>query len=133
MSAAPAYDWYQRGMALLRAGDVHAAATLFERAAAEEPNKSSIHEALARAYFGSGRFSLALEQFNLVADLAPTNDYAYFGAGLCLGRLGRLREAVGQLRLANVMRPGNPDYESALAKWEGHAASFLPPEPDAEG
>ena len=126
MSTAPAYDWYQRGMALLKAGDTHAAATLFERAAEAEPGKSSIHEALARAYFGSRRFAAALKQFMLVLEISPTNDYAHFGAGLCLGRLGRLREAVGHLRLANVMRPGNDDYERALALWEGHAASLLP-------
>lgn len=118
------YDDYQQALALLKSGDPHAAATLLERAAVEEPNKSSIHEALARAYFGSGRFAKALEQFELVADLAPTNDYAYFGAGLCLGRLGRLTEAVGQLRLANTMRPGNADYQAALEKWEMHMNRF---------
>jgi tetratricopeptide (TPR) repeat protein len=133
MSEAPAYDWFQRGMALLAAGDHHAAATLLERAAGAEPGKSSIHEGLARAYFGSGRFGRALEQFVLVLELAPANDYAHFGAGLCLGRLGRLREAVGELRMANVMRPGNKDYEDALRLWEGHADAFLEPEarPDA--
>jgi tetratricopeptide (TPR) repeat protein len=130
MSAAPAYDWYQRGLALLEAGDVHAAATLLERAAEAEPGKGSIHEALARAYFRSGRFSKALAQFMLVLDISPANDYAHFGAGLCLGRLGKLREAVGHLRMANVMRPGNSDYEKALATWEGHAESFLHSEHD---
>jgi Flp pilus assembly protein TadD len=118
----PAYEWYQRGLALLDGGDFHAAATLLERAAAEEPGKSSIHEALARAYFRSRRFSLALEQFNLVIDLSPANDYAYFGLGLSLDRLGRLEEAVGQLRMANVMRPGNADYEAALASSEARLA-----------
>ena len=131
--AAPAYDWYQRGMALLQAGDVHAAATLLERAADAEPGKSSIHEALARAYFGAGRFAAALEQFTRVLEISPANDYAVFGSGLCLGRLGRLREAVGQLRMANVMRPDNNDYRDALARWEGHLASFHPPdEPRSE-
>jgi tetratricopeptide (TPR) repeat protein len=128
MSEAPAYDWFQRGMALLATGDHHAAATLLERAAGAEPGKSSIHEGLARAYFAGGRFRRALEQFTRVLDLSPANDYAHFGAGLCLGRLGRLREAVGHLRMANVMRPGNRDYEDALARWEHHADAFLQPE-----
>jgi tetratricopeptide (TPR) repeat protein len=112
------YEWYQRGISLLEAGDVHAAATLLERAAAAEPQKSSIREALARAYFGARRFDAALEEFNLALELSPSDDYAHFGAGLCLGRLGRLREAIGHLRLANVMRPGNSDYEGALAGYE---------------
>jgi Flp pilus assembly protein TadD len=128
MSEAPAYDWFQQGMALLATGDHHAAALLLERAAGAEPGKSSIHEGLARAYFATGRFARALEQFTRVLELSPTNDYAHFGAGLCLGRLGRLREAVGQLRMANVMRPGNRDYEDALRRWERHATAFLEPE-----
>jgi tetratricopeptide (TPR) repeat protein len=119
---AGAYDWYQQGLALLQSGDNHAAATLLERAAAVEHGKSSIHEALARAYFGSRRFDEALEQFGVALDLSPANDYAHFGAGLCLGRLGRLPEAVGHLRMANVMRPNNEDYERALANHEARLA-----------
>ncbi len=128
MPAAPAYDWYQRGLALLEAGDVHAAATLLERAAEAEPGKASIHEALARAYFRSGRFKGALDQFRVVLEISPSNDYAHFGAGLCLGRLGHLREAVGHLRMANVMRPDHAEYQEALVRWEQHAERFLEPE-----
>jgi Flp pilus assembly protein TadD len=109
---------------------------LLERAAGAEPGKSSIHEGLARAYFAGGRFGRALEQFTRVLELSPANDYAHFGAGLCLGRLGRLREAVGHLRMANVMHPDNADYEDALRRWERHAAAFLDPEgetPDDPG
>ena len=112
------YEWYQQGMALLKAGDNHAAATVLERAAKAEPDKASIREALARAYFGSRRFAAALEEFNATLDISPVNDYAHFGVGLCLGRLGRYREAVGHLRMACVMRPGNSDYEKALARYE---------------
>jgi tetratricopeptide (TPR) repeat protein len=112
------YEWYQRGLALLDAGDVHAAATLLARAAEAEPEKGSIREALARAYFRARRFAAALDEFGAALEISPVNDYAHFGAGLCLGRLGRLPEAVGHLRLANIMRPGNKDYEGALAQYE---------------
>jgi tetratricopeptide (TPR) repeat protein len=132
MSTAPAYDWFQRGMALLDGGDFHAAATLLERAAEAEPGKSSIHEGLARAYFRAGRFKSALDQFRIVLELSPANDYAHLGAGLCLGRLGRLREAVGHLRMANVMQPDNEEYREALARWEQHADRFLEPEAPPE-
>lgn len=125
MSAPVPYDWYQRGLELMKKGDVHAAANLLEKAAEAEPGKSSIHEALARAYFRSGRFAAALEQFTLCLELSPSNDYAHFGAGLCLGRLGKLKESVGHLKMANVMRPGNEDYEAALAQWEGHLNSLF--------
>lgn len=130
------YEWYQRGLALLEAGDVHAAATVLERAAAAEPEKGSIREALARAYFRSRRFSAALAQFTAALEISPANDYAHFGAGLCLGRLGRLHQAVGHLRMANVMRPGNDDYEGALALWERQLQALTGtggPNEDAEG
>ncbi len=113
------YEWYQRGLALLKTGDVHAAATLLEKAAAAEPDKASIREALARAYFRCRRWSDALREFRAALVISPADDYAHFGAGLSLGRLGRLHEAVGHLRMANVMRPGNDDYEAALAQFEG--------------
>lgn len=112
------YEWYQRGMALLRNGDAHAAATVLERAAAAEPDKGSVREALARAYFSSGRYQDALDEFFSVLDLGPTNDYAHFGAGLCLSRLGRLDEAVGQLKLATAMHPASEDYRAALGRAE---------------
>lgn len=114
----PVYDWYQRGLALLAAGNVHAAATVLERAVAAEPESGSLREALGRAYFSSHRFGDALEQFEEALEISPVNDYAHFGAGLCLGKLGRLAEAVGHLRLAAVMRPGNDDYLSALERHE---------------
>ena len=112
------YEWYQRGLALLKAGDAHAAATVLERAAAAEPDKGSVREALGRAYYGARRFDAALDEFTAALDISPANDYAHFGAGLCLGRLGRLPEAVGHLRMANVMHPENTDYEQALARHE---------------
>lgn len=112
------YEWYQRGLALLKAGDAHAAATVLARAAAAEPDKGSIREALGRAYYSARQFAAALEQFTVALDISPVNDYAHFGAGLCLGRLGRLPEAVGHLRMANVMHPENDDYCSALARYE---------------
>lgn len=114
----PVYEWYRAGISLLERGDVHAAATVLERVAAVEPDKRSIREALARASFGARRFRAALDEFTAVLDICPTEDYSHFGAGLCLGRLGRLEEAVGHLRLACVMRPENSDYEGALATHE---------------
>lgn len=115
---APVYEWYQRGLSLLRSGDAHAAATLLERAVDAEPDKGSLLEALGRAYYASRRFAEALEQFSSALELNPANDYAHFGAGLCLARLGRHGEALGHLKMATVMRPDVEDYENALARQE---------------
>lgn len=115
---APVYEWYQQGLALLRSGDAHAAITLLERAAAEEPDKGSILEALGRAYYRTNRIRAALDQFTRALELSPASDYAHFATGLCLQRLGRLPEARGHLRMANVMRPEVDDYRKALERIE---------------
>jgi tetratricopeptide (TPR) repeat protein len=112
----PVYEWYQQGLALLASGNAHAAATILERAVGEEPDKSSLRETLGRAYYGSGRFSAALDEFARAIDIDPVNDYAYFGAGLCLAKLGRLDEAVGHVRMAAVMRPDVADYSDAASR-----------------
>lgn len=112
------YEWYQRGLSLLRSGDAHAAATLLERAVDAEPDKGSLLETLGRAYYATRRFAAALDQFNSALELNPANDYAHFGAGLCLARLGRHAEAAGHLKMATVMRPDVEDYENALARQE---------------
>lgn len=113
------YDWYRRGLSLLDSGKPHAAAAILERAVSVEPKKGSLREGLARAYYAIGRFSAALEQFESVLALDPVNDYAHFGAGLALGRLGRLVEAIGHLRVAIAMRPSATDYLDALTVHEG--------------
>lgn len=112
------YEWYQQGLALLATGDAHAAATVLERAVSEEPRKVSLRETLARAYYTAGRFTAALDQFVQALDIDPVCDYAHFGAGLCLGRLGRLDEAVGHLKMAALMRPEVDDYSQALTRHE---------------
>jgi tetratricopeptide (TPR) repeat protein len=112
------YGLYQRGIKFLAAGDAHAAATVLERAVAHEPAKGSLRELLGRAYYSARRYADALDQFVDGIELDPVNDYAYFAAGLCLGRLGRLEEAVGQLKLAHTMRPEINDYSRALRRLE---------------
>ena len=77
-----AYDLFKRGSELLEAGDFAAAAIPLERARSLEPDKSSIREALGRAYFRSGRFEAARAEFEAVVERHPVNDYAHF----CLGR-----------------------------------------------
>ena len=91
---------------------------LFELARALEPEKGSIREALARAYFRSGRFAAAEDEFRAALDIEPVNDYAHFGVGLCRLRAGDQRGARGHLRQATVMRPDNADYRAALYRAE---------------
>jgi lipoprotein NlpI len=116
MDDAEAYVAFQEGSRLLDTGNAHAAAVALERARALEPEKGSIRETLARAYFRTGRFSAAEDEFLATLELDPVNDYAHFGVGLCRLRVGDRITARRHLRLATAMRPDNDDYRAALAQ-----------------
>jgi Flp pilus assembly protein TadD len=105
------YDLYQQGMALLEDGHFHQAVIPLAKARALEPDKTSIREALGRAYFRSGSFDEARAEFEAVVERAPTNDYALFCLGRSLMMLGRDAEARKPLTLAANMKPGRRDYQ----------------------
>ena len=109
-----AYARFQEGSRLLDAGSIHAAVVALERARALEPEKGSIREALARAYFRSRQLDAARVEFEKVLELDPVNDYAHFGLGLCLLRSGDRDGARGHLKMATIMRPDDEHYQQAL-------------------
>jgi tetratricopeptide (TPR) repeat protein len=108
------YEWYQRGLDLLGTGSPAAAVQLLQRAAEAEPSSRSIREALARAQFGAKRFADAADSFRSIVEDNPSEDYALFGLGLALSRLGDFESAVEHLALAAAMRPDNKHYTNAL-------------------
>jgi tetratricopeptide (TPR) repeat protein len=105
-----AYDLYRRGCDLLEHGDHQAAIVPLSRARDLEPDKASIREALGRALFHARRYEGAAEEFQAIAQLAPTNDYALFCLGRAMQQLGRHREACQPLALACSLRPERADY-----------------------
>ena len=111
---AEAYARFQEGSRLLDSDNTHAAVVALERARDLEPDKGSIREALARAYFRSQRLEAARAEFEKVLDLDPVNDYAHFGLGLCLLRSGDRAGARGHLKIATIMRPDAEAYQDAL-------------------
>jgi Flp pilus assembly protein TadD len=104
------YDLFKRGTELLEAGDFNQATVPLSKAAALEPDKTSIREALGRAYFRSRQFDEAREEFQAVVDRAPTNDYALFCLGRALMELGRPADARKPLALAAQLQPQRRDY-----------------------
>ena len=108
------YEWFQRGVQLLRDGNPAAAATLLSRAAAAEPDSRSILEALARAQYDAGRYEEAVISFTTLTSTSPTDDYAHFGLGLAASKAGDLRLAAEHLALAVAMRPDAGHYARAL-------------------
>jgi tetratricopeptide (TPR) repeat protein len=104
------YDLFRRGTQLLESGDFDAAAVPLERASRLEPDKGSIREALGRAYFRSGRYAEARNEFAAVVERYPTNDFALFCLGRACELTGDRREARKHLTLAATLRPDRADY-----------------------
>ena len=105
-----AYDLFMTGTRLLAEGDFDQAAGLLARARDLEPDKNSIREALGRALFAAHRYREAGEEFAVVAERAPTDDYALFCLGRALMLQGRHAEARRPLALASTLRPDRADY-----------------------
>jgi tetratricopeptide (TPR) repeat protein len=108
------YDLYQRGCSLLEHGDHQAAIVPLTRARQLEPGKTSIREALGRALFHAQSYERAAAEFEAVAQIAPTNDYALFCWGRAMQLLGRHREACRPLAVACSLRPERADYRRYL-------------------
>jgi Flp pilus assembly protein TadD len=104
------YDLFMRGSRLLEAGDFSAATVPLEKARRLEPDKTSIREALGRAYFRTGRYAEAREEFAAVVERSPVNDFAHFCLGRALEKTGRRAEARRHLTLAVGLRPDRADY-----------------------
>ena len=104
------YDLFQRGTALLEAGDFNSATVPLSKARDLDPDKTSIREALGRAYFRSSQYEKARAEFEAVVERAPTNDFALFCLGRSLMLLGRHQEARKPLALAAQLRPERRDY-----------------------
>src|SRR6201982_290902 len=113
-SADDAHAWYRRGMDLLERGSPAAAAQVLERASMAEPGSRSVREALARAQFDAGRYAEAADNFRVIVEASPSDDYANFGLGLSLARTGNPAAAAEYLALAAAMRPDAAHYTEAL-------------------
>ena len=127
------YDLYKRGSALLEAGDYCAAAIPLEKASRFEPDKTSIREALGRAYFRAGRYALASEEFAAVVERAPVNDFAHFCLGRSLEKSGRREQARRHLALACCLRPDRADYRTYRDRLQRQSSGDSQPPPAACG
>jgi tetratricopeptide (TPR) repeat protein len=103
---ADVHAWYTRGLELLGKGSAAAATA--------EPGSRSVREALARAQFDTGRYAEAADNFRVIVEASPSDDYAHFGLGLALARSGDHKAAAEYLALAAAMRPDRKPYTDAL-------------------
>ena len=106
----PTYTLYRRGIELLEDGDFVDATEPLAEAARREPEKTSVREALGRAYYRAGRFRLAAVEFDAVVETHPVDDYAHFCLGRALSKTGDKKRARHHLALASNLRPDRRDY-----------------------
>jgi Flp pilus assembly protein TadD len=104
------YTLYRRGVELLEDGSFEAATEPLAEAARRAPEKSSVREALGRAYFRNRQFEEAAAEFAAVVETHPVNDYAHFCLGRALSLTGRVERARHHLALASNLRPERRDY-----------------------
>jgi Tfp pilus assembly protein PilF len=98
-----AYELFKRGEALLNSRNPAQAAVVLERARRREPSRTSIREALGRAYFDSGHYRRAAAEFKAVIELYPTNHYAHYCLARCADKLGDKQLSRRHYRLAGAM------------------------------
>ena len=77
-----------------------------------EPDKSSIREALGRAYFRSARFDEARDEFAAVVERYPVNDFAHFCLGRSLEKTGRARRRAATPPWPPACARTAPDYQA---------------------
>ncbi len=104
------YNLYRRGVELLEDGSFEEATVPLAEAARQAPEKSSVREALGRAYFRNHQFAEAATEFEAVVETHPVNDYAHFCLGRALSLTGDDQRARHHLALASNLRPERRDY-----------------------
>lgn len=103
---------YRRGLELLEDGDFAAARGHLERAAQDAPDKASVREALGRTYFRLQNYAGAVQEFEVVVEIQPVNDFAQFCLGRALSKTGDVERARHHLALAANLRPDRSDYRT---------------------
>ena len=116
------YTLYRRGMQLLEDGSFEAATEPLAEVARRAPEKSSVREALGRAYFRNHQFEEAATEFEAVVETHPVNDYAHFCLGRALSLTGQTERARHHLALASNLRPERRDYRIYRARLGSQAA-----------
>lgn len=116
--ASPVYGLYRRGIELLEDASFEAAIVPLEGAARLAPEKTSIREALGRAYFRSSRYNQAAAEFEAIVETYPVDDYAHFCLGRSLTMIGKFDRARHHLAMASNLKPERDDYRAYRERLE---------------
>jgi Flp pilus assembly protein TadD len=109
-ASADTYKLYRQGVELLEDGSFGEATVPLAEVARRAPEKTSVREALGRAYFRNRQFAEAAAEFEAVVESHPVDDYAHFCLGRALSLTGHRDRARHHLALASNLRPDRNDY-----------------------
>jgi Flp pilus assembly protein TadD len=115
MTTADNVELFRRAESLLASRRPLAALDVLAPVLDAEPDAPSVQLLAGRAYFHSAQLVRAEQAFRRVLEADPSDHYARFVLGRTLQRLGRLDEALTQVRMATVMDP-RPEYQEALGE-----------------
>jgi len=115
MTTADHVELFRRAESLLASRRPLAALDTLAPLLDAEPDAPSVQLLAGRAYFHSAQLVRAEQAFRRVLDIDPSDHYARFVLGRTLQRLGRLDEALTQVRMATAMDP-RPEYQEALGE-----------------
>jgi tetratricopeptide (TPR) repeat protein len=87
----------------------------------------------ARRPFDAGRYAEAADNFRMIVEASPSDDYANFGLGLALARMGDHAAAAEYLALAAAMRPDASHYTDALRSVRATLQARQQPRKSTEG
>lgn len=110
-------EFYLRGLSHLAKGRSRASAEALETLVEKEPGHAAGQFALAVAYQSSGRYTDALERFQLAKALCPSDPRPAFNRGLILGLMNKHVEAIQEYTTAIRRDPkcSHAYYHRALA------------------
>ncbi|MGH3994060.1 MAG: tetratricopeptide repeat protein [Pseudonocardiaceae bacterium] len=115
MTTADNVELFRRAESLLASRRPLAALDALAPVMDAEPDSPSVQLLAGRAYFHSAQLTRAEQAFRRVLEADPSDHYARFVLGRTLQRLGRLDEALTQVRMATAMDP-RPEYQEALGE-----------------
>ena len=117
MNSENAYELFHKGKKHAKQNDHLKAVMLFEKAIALEPERGSIREAIAISYYNCGLYSAAKKNFQKAITIDASNDFAYYGLGLCLAKEGKINTAIGHFKIAAAMKPLNETYRQTIKRY----------------
>lgn len=107
---------FTMGTLLERSGRDQEAIDRYTMTVTQDPEWAEAHLRLADALRRTDRLELSLSSYGRLLELAPNWREARLGEAMALVRLGRDGEAVGRLRVAMDLFPGEPAFPLALTR-----------------